>query len=110
MVNRQEISYKSGIMLENYFIGNDIVYGVRNNRDTDSIFKKCQAELYYKILCKLGADIIYNHADYRLIDKVALDALSGFGEVNVFLRDIIPMIGYKNDIVKHVWQEKASIL
>lgn len=95
-------------MIEKYYIGNDIVYGVRNNRDSDSIFKKYSAELYYKILQKFGADIIYNHADYRLMDKVALDALGKFSEVNVFLRGIIPTIGLKNDIVYYTRKARMA--
>jgi glycosyltransferase involved in cell wall biosynthesis len=86
-------------MLLKYQQGCDVVYGVRSSRDTDSWFKKKTAELYYRLMNVLGAKTIYNHADYRLLSKRALKRLDEFQEVNLFLRGIIPLIGYKTDIV-----------
>jgi polyisoprenyl-phosphate glycosyltransferase len=84
----------------NKFIqGNEIVYGVRDNRDQDSFFKKSSALLFYQIMKKLGVNIIVDHADYRLASKKALNSLSSFSEVNLFLRGIFPLIGLKSDIV-----------
>ena len=73
-------------MVEKYYAGNDIVYGVRSARDTDTFFKKFTAQGYYKMMHHMGTDIVYNHADYRLMSKRALHALEDFKEVNMFLR------------------------
>lgn len=86
-------------MLIKYKAGNDIVYGVRNSRKKDSFFKKTTAEFFYKFMKFLGVDVIYNHADYRLTSKRVLNNLENYKEVNLFLRGIIPLIGYKSDIV-----------
>lgn len=86
-------------MLKLYKKGNELVYGVRKSRDQDSIFKKNTALLFYKIMKYLGVDIIYNHADYRLTSKKVLDRLEEFKEINLFLRGMFPLIGYKNTIV-----------
>ena len=86
-------------MLDKYYDGNDIVYGVRSSRKKDSLFKKKSAEMFYKLMKFLGVDIIYNHADYRLTSKKVLDELENFEEVNLFLRGMFPLIGYKYDIV-----------
>lgn len=86
-------------MLTKYKEGNDIVYGVRNSRKKDSFFKKTTAEFFYKFMKFLGVDVIYNHADYRLTSKRVLNNLENYKEVNLFLRGIIPLIGYKSDIV-----------
>ncbi|MCD8328615.1 MAG: glycosyltransferase family 2 protein [Ruminococcus sp.] len=83
-------------MLEKYYDGCDIVYGIRDNRKTDSGFKRATAQCYYKLLKIMGAEIKYNHADYRLMSKRALEGLEGFKEVNLFLRGIVPLIGYKS--------------
>ncbi len=82
-------------MLEKYYKGCDIVYGVRSKRKKDSFFKRKTAEFFYKIMNFLGAETVFNHADYRLMSKRAVEALSQFKEVNLFLRGIVPMIGYK---------------
>lgn len=95
-------------MLEKYAEGCDIVYGVRNARDTDTAFKRKTAEGYYKVMGLLGADIIYNHADYRLMSKRALDGLEQFKEVNLFLRGVVPMIGYKSDKVYYARKERFA--
>lgn len=95
-------------MVDKYYAGNDIVYGVRNARDTDTFFKKFTAEGYYKIMKFLGADIVYNHADFRLMSRRALDSLSEFDEVNVFLRGVVPMIGYKTGCVYYARKERFA--
>ena len=81
--------------------GCDIVYGVRNSRKKDSFFKRATAQCFYKFMKTLGVDILYNHADYRMMSKKALNALETFSEVNLFLRGIVPMIGYKTDTVTY---------
>lgn len=95
-------------MVEKYYNGCDIVYGVRNARDTDTAFKRKTAEFYYKAMNILGADIVYNHADYRLMSKRALDGLESFDEVNLFLRGVVPMIGYKSDKVYYARKERLA--
>lgn len=86
--------------------GYDVIYGVRSARKTDTFFKKTSAELFYKLMKLLGADIVYNHADYRLMSKRALDGLSEFNEVNLFLRGIVPLIGYPSTIVEYERNER----
>ena len=95
-------------MLEKYAEGCDIVYGVINARDTDTAFKRKTAEGYYKVMGLLGADIVYNHADSRLMSKRALDGLEQFKEVNLFLRGVVPMIGYKSDKVYYARKERFA--
>lgn len=95
-------------MIEKYYEGCDIVYGVRSTRDTDTAFKRKTAEGYYKVMRFLGADIVYNHADYRLMSRRALDGLESFEEVNLFLRGIVPMIGYKSDKVYYARKERFA--
>ena len=84
-----------------YKNGCDIVYGVRKSRDTDTAFKRNTAQWYYKLLKLLGVDIVYNHADYRLMSRRALDALSEYREVNLFLRGMVPLIGLKSTTVAY---------
>lgn len=88
--------------------GCDIVYGVRSARETDTFFKRTTAEGFYKVMTAMGADITYNHADYRLMSKRALEALADFKEVNLFLRGIVPMIGYKSDNVYYERKERFA--
>lgn len=88
-------------MIEKYNDGCEIVYGVRKSRKTDSFFKRFSAEGFYRLMNFMGVETIFNHADYRLMSKKALEALSNFKEVNLFLRGIIPMIGFKNDTVEY---------
>lgn len=88
-------------MLEKYYQGCDIVYGVRNNRDTDTPFKRGTALAFYRLMAALGAETVYNHADYRLMSRRALDALSEYREVNLFLRGLVPMIGYPTGVVEY---------
>ena len=86
-------------MVDKYLNGTDIVYGVRESRKTDSFFKKMSAEAFYKFMNALGAKTIFNHADFRLMSKRSIAALEKFKEVNLFLRGIVPMIGFKSDYV-----------
>lgn len=95
-------------MLEKYENGCDIVYGVRSKRKTDTFFKRFTAEGFYKILRLLGAEVVFNHADYRLMSKRALDEFENFGEVNLFLRGIVPMIGFKTDTVEYERLERLA--
>ena len=95
-------------MIDKYHEGCDIVYGVRSRRDTDTFFKKATAEGFYKLMGKLGAKVIFNHADYRLMSKRAMEGLSEFKEVNLFLRGMIPMIGYKSDTVEYERGERFA--
>ena len=95
-------------MIAKYKDGCEIVYGVRSSRENDSFFKRATAEGYYKLLSTLGGEIVYNHADYRMMSKTALEALSNYGEVNLFLRGIVPMLGYKTDIVEYERGERIA--
>ena len=88
--------------------GCDVVYGVRNKRETDTWFKRTTAEGFYKFMARMGVDIVYNHADYRLMSKRALDALSEYKEVNLFLRGIVPLIGYRSDCVYYDRHERFA--
>ena len=88
-------------MVDYYHDGCDIVYGVRSKRDTDSFFKRFTAESYYKVLNKMGVDCVYNHADFRLMSKRAVEQLSKYEEVNLYLRGIVPLIGYKTAVVEY---------
>ena len=88
--------------------GCDIVYGVRSSREKDTRFKRWTARTYYKLLARLGVEITYDHADYRLMSRRALDALSQFEEVNLFLRGMVPMLGFKSDTVSYVRNERAA--
>lgn len=94
--------------IEKYNEGAEIVYGVRNSRKTDSAFKRSTALAFYKIMAKLGVEMVYNHADYRLMSKRALDELEKFKEVNLFLRGIIPMIGFKTATVEYARGERFA--
>ncbi len=84
-----------------YYDGCDIVYGVRSDRTTDNFFKRWSAQCFYKIMKKFCNNIVYNHADYRLMSKRALEGLESFREVNLFLRGMIPLIGYKTGTVEY---------
>ena len=85
--------------IASYQSGCEIVYGIRNNRDTDNFFKKTTATVFYKLMEALGCNVMQNHADYRLLSKMALDALAEYKEVNLFLRGLIPTIGFQSDVV-----------
>lgn len=95
-------------MLEKYEAGCDVVYGVRSKRETDTFFKRFTAEAFYKILNKMGAKVIFNHADFRLMSKRALAAFSQYKETNIFLRGMVPLVGYKSDIVTYERFERLA--
>lgn len=95
-------------MLNKYYEGCDIVYGVRSVRTSDSFLKRFTAESFYKLMNRLGAKVVFNHADYRLMSKRALEGMAEFNEVNLFLRGIVPMIGYKSDVVYYERSERFA--
>ncbi len=95
-------------MVEKYNTGYEIVYGVRKKRETDTFFKRITAKIFYKIMYLLGAKIIYNHADFRLLSNRAIDFLLSFKEVNLFLRGIVPTIGLKNDVVYYDRKDRIA--
>jgi polyisoprenyl-phosphate glycosyltransferase len=88
--------------------GNEIVYGVRKRRDTDTIFKRTTAQGFYKLMKKMGVDLVYNHADFRLMSKRALMELEEFKEVNLFLRGIVPLLGFRSDVVYYDRKERQA--
>ncbi len=94
--------------IEKYNEGCEVVYGVRSSRDKDTAFKRGTAQGYYKFMSMLGVDIVYNHADYRLMGSRALDALSQYKEVNLFLRGIVPLIGFRSDYVYYERNERFA--
>ncbi len=95
-------------MVRAYLDGCDIVYGVRNDRETDSFFKRTTAQGFYKFLSAMGAEIVYNHADYRLISARALHELAKFKEVNLFLRGMVPLVGFKSTSVEYKRAERIA--
>ena len=95
-------------MIEEYKSGSEIVYGVRDNRDTDSTFKRITAEGFYKVLRLFGAEVVFNHADYRLVSKRFLKELEKFTEVNLFLRGLMPLVGFKYSYVLYKRHERIA--
>ena len=95
-------------MVRKYESGCDVVYGVRSKRKTDTFFKRFTAEGYYKVLDRMGAKVIFNHADFRLMSRRALRAFAEFHETNLFLRGLVPMVGYKSDIVTYERSERLA--
>lgn len=95
-------------MLEKYEDGCDIVYGVRSSRKKDTAFKRMTAEGFYRLLRSFGVEVVFNHADYRLMSRRALEGLSEFREVNLFLRGIVPMVGYRHDCVYYERKERFA--
>ena len=95
-------------MVDKYLAGADIVYGVRSSRKTDTFFKRTTAEAFYRMMDLLGAETVFNHADYRLMSRRALEGLAQFKEVNLFLRGIVPMIGYPTDTVEYERGERFA--
>ena len=95
-------------MVDRYLEGYDVVYGVRSKRDTDTFFKRFTAEGFYKVMKALGVDIVFNHADYRLMSRRAVEGLAQFEEVNLFLRGIVPQIGYKWTTVTYERAERFA--
>lgn len=94
-------------MIDEYLAGVDVVYGVRSKRETDTWFKRTTAEGFYRVMRVLGADVVFNHADYRLMSRRALEGLAEFGEVNLFLRGLVPLVGYR---CSSVYYERAGRL
>jgi len=94
--------------VEQYYDGSDVVYGVRSSRQTDTFFKRTTAMVFYKLMSILGVDMVYNHADYRLMSKRALEGLNEYKEVNLFLRGMVPLIGYKYSIVEYERHERFA--
>ena len=88
-------------MVRAYRAGSEIVFGVRDDRTSDAFLKRISAELYYRLLQSMGVDVIFNHADFRLLGRSAIAALSEFGEVNVFLRGLVRLLGFKHEIVHY---------
>ena len=95
-------------MVDKFLEGVDIVYGVRSSRKTDTFFKRTTAEGFYRIMNAMGAETVFNHADYRLMSRRALEGLAQFKEVNLFLRGIVPMIGYRTDTVEYERGERFA--
>lgn len=95
-------------MVQKYKDGNDIVYGVRSARKKDTFFKRVTAEGFYKVMKKLGVDCVYNHADYRLTSKRVLEEFSNYKEVNLFLRGMFPLVGFKSDVVYYERNERFA--
>lgn len=95
-------------MVEQYYAGCDIVYGVRSSRKKDTFFKRFTAEGFYRLMNAMGAETVFNHADYRLMSKRALEGLAEFKEVNLFLRGIVPMIGYRTGTVEYERGERFA--
>lgn len=95
-------------MIEEYLNGAEIVYGVRSKRDTDTIFKRFTAESFYKVMRWMGADTVYNHADYRLVSTRVLKEFSNYKEVNIFLRGMFPLIGFKSTCVYYERNERVA--
>jgi glycosyltransferase involved in cell wall biosynthesis len=95
-------------MVDKYLEGFDVVYGVRSQRDTDTFFKRTTAQGFYKFLNAMGAEVVYNHADYRLMSKKVLEAFSSFEEVNIFLRGMVPLVGFKSTSVYYKREERIA--
>lgn len=95
-------------MLAAFIAGNEIVYGVRKRRTADTFFKRFSAESYYKLLKLLGVKVVFNHADYRLMSRRAIEALKQYGEANLFLRGIVPLIGFRTTVVNYERSERFA--
>ena len=95
-------------MVEEYLKGCEIVYGVRNNRDTDSYFKSFTATRFYKLMNRMGVESVYNHADYRLVSSKVLQSFAGFKEVNIYLRGMFPLVGFKSTSVYYKREERLA--
>lgn len=95
-------------MVDEYINGAEIVYGVRSKRTTDTFFKRVSAEGFYKLMNFMGAEVVFNHADYRLLSKRVLDELENFKEVNIFLRGMIPLVGFKSTSVYYERKQRMA--
>ncbi len=94
--------------LDEFEQGSDVVYGVRSERKTDTAFKRFTAESFYKLMKALGVDTVFNHADYRLLSRLALEGLAGYREVNLFLRGMVPLVGFKSSTVMYERRERFA--
>ena len=95
-------------MVDAYLDGCEVVYGVRSKRDTDTVFKRFTAEGFYKLLNWMGAEVVYNHADYRLISSRVLQEFANYKEVNIFLRGMVPLVGFKSTSVYYERAERIA--
>lgn len=95
-------------MVDAYLAGNEVVYGVRNNRESDTVFKRATAQGFYKFLAAMGADVVYNHADYRLISSKVLKEFANYKEVNLFLRGLVPLVGFPSATVEYTRNERIA--
>jgi glycosyltransferase involved in cell wall biosynthesis len=95
-------------MVDKFHEGSDIVYGVRNDRSSDSFFKRTTAQAFYKLMASMGVKTVYNHADFRLMSKRAVEQFSKYKETNLFLRGLVPLIGYKTDCVYYERKERVA--
>ncbi|HJC91405.1 MAG TPA: glycosyltransferase family 2 protein [Candidatus Mediterraneibacter excrementigallinarum] len=95
-------------MIEEYKGGAEVVYGVRSSRKTDTFFKRFTAESFYRLMNWMGAEVVFNHADYRLVSSKVLDAFSDFKEVNIFLRGMFPLVGFKSTSVYYERNERIA--
>ncbi|MCQ2527973.1 MAG: glycosyltransferase family 2 protein [Saccharofermentans sp.] len=95
-------------MVDEYRGGAEVVYGVRDNRDSDTFFKRFTAQSFYKFMNFMGAEVVYNHADYRLMSSKVLQAFAEYKEVNLFLRGLIPLVGFKSTSVYYTRQERVA--
>ena len=95
-------------MVDLYLEGCDVVYGVRDDRESDTVFKRTSAQAFYKLLNAMGAESVYNHADYRLLSAKVLRELEKFGEVNIYLRGMVPLVGFKSSVVPYKRTERVA--
>ncbi len=95
-------------MIAEYLGGCEVVYGVRSSREADSFFKRTTAQGFYRLLSAMGAEVVYNHADYRLVSSRVLRELAGFKEVNLFLRGMVPLVGFKSTCVEYARCERLA--
>lgn len=95
-------------MVDAYFAGNEVVYGVRSSRQTDTFFKRFTAQSFYKFLALMGAEVVYNHADYRLISSRVLQEFANYHEVNLFLRGLVPLVGFPSTTVSYERAERLA--
>ena len=96
------------LMVDEYLNGSEIVYGVRSKRDTDTFFKRFTAEGFYWLMNKMGAEVVFNHADYRLVSSRVLNEFSNYKEVNIFLRGMFPLVGFKSTSVYYERHERIA--
>ncbi|MGE4352914.1 MAG: glycosyltransferase [Oscillospiraceae bacterium] len=104
---QDDINAVDGMLLK-FQEGCEVVYGVRSCRETDTVFKRSTAQSFYKLINAMGGELVYNHADYRLLSRRALEALSQYRETNLFLRGIVPMLGFKSATVEYERGERAA--